>query len=76
MPKPPSITPRRLIRALQKLGFFRVHGKGSHIVFAHADGRKTVVSMHGKDIPLGTLRGIIGDLGMTVEEFIKLLKSL
>lgn len=73
MPKPPAITPRRLVRVLRKLGFFHVHSKGSHMVFANTDGRKTVVAMHGKDIPLGTLHGIIGDLGMTVEEFIKLL---
>ena len=53
-----------------------VHGKGSHLVFAHADGRKTTVPMHGKDIPLGTLRAIIKDLHMMVGEFIKILKSL
>lgn len=73
--RPPTITPRRLIRVLEKIGFFHVHGKGSHIVFAHTDGRKVVVAMHNKDIPIGTLRGIVGDLGMTVDEFIKLLKS-
>ena len=54
----------------------RVHGKGSHLVFVHADGRKTTVPMHGRDIPLGTLRAIIKDLHMTVDEFIKVWKSL
>lgn len=73
MPRPPSISPRRLIRILEKLGFVHVHGDGSHLIFAHADGRKTVVSMHGKDVPLGTMRGIIKDLHMTVEDFRKLL---
>lgn len=76
MPRPPSISPRRFIRVLEKLGFVHAHGKGSHLVFIHADGRKTTVSMHGKDIPLGTLRAIIKDLHMTVDEFIKILKSL
>ena len=76
MPRPPSVPPRRLIRVLERIGFMHVHGKGSHLVFAHADGRKTTVPMHGKDIPLGTLRAIIKDLHMMVGEFIKILKSL
>jgi len=76
MPRPPSIPSRRFIRILEKLGFTHVHGKGSHLVFVHADGRKTTVPMHGKNIPLGTLRAIIKDLHMTVDEFIKVLKSL
>lgn len=76
MPKPPSISPRRFIRILGKIGFSVIHSKGSHIVFAHPDGRKTIVPMHSKDIPPGTMRGIIGDLKMTVEDFKKLMRSL
>jgi predicted RNA binding protein YcfA (HicA-like mRNA interferase family) len=76
MSKPPSITGRLLIRVLLKIGFVHIHGSGSHLFFANPDGRKTTVPVHGKDIPLGTLRAIIKDLHMSVEEFKKLLKSV
>lgn len=40
----------------------------------HPDGRWTIVSVHGgKTIPGGTLRKIIRDTGLTVEEFSELL---
>ncbi|PIR87247.1 MAG: hypothetical protein COU11_01450 [Candidatus Harrisonbacteria bacterium CG10_big_fil_rev_8_21_14_0_10_49_15] len=76
MPKPPLIKARQLINVLKKLGFSHIHGKGSHMFFAHPDGRKTTIPIHGKDIPLGMLRAIIKDLHMTVEEFKKVLKTL
>jgi predicted RNA binding protein YcfA (HicA-like mRNA interferase family) len=31
------------------------------------------VPMHRRDVPRGTLRGIIEDAGLTVDEFVKLL---
>jgi predicted RNA binding protein YcfA (HicA-like mRNA interferase family) len=46
--------------------------KGSHALFYRdADKRRVVVPMHGtKDLKPGTLRDIIHDLGLTVDEFI------
>lgn len=77
MPKLPPVKDRQLIRALKKLGFFEHSERGtSHLVFAHPDGRRTTVSRHpGKDIPRGTLRAILKDINISVEEFIKLLKK-
>ena len=77
MPKIPRVRDRELIRALQKLGFFphQEHGT-SHLVFSHPDGRRTTVSRHpGKDIPIGTLRSIIRDMGISAEGFISALKK-
>jgi len=33
------------------------------------------VPMHRRDVPRGTLRGIIEDAGLSVEEFLALLQS-
>lgn len=76
MPKLPVIKDRQLIRVLKRLGFFEHPERGtSHLVFKHPDGRRTTVARHqGKDIPRGTLRAIIRDLNIPMEEFIKLLK--
>ena len=71
MPKLPVLKGKELIRVLIKLGFFEYHRVGSHAQFKHNDGRRITVPVHGgKDIMTGTLRGIINDLGMSVEEFI------
>lgn len=77
MPKLPIVKDRELIRVLKKLGFFEHKARGtSHLVFAHPDGRRTTVSRHpGKDIPRGTLRGILRDINITTEQFTALLKN-
>lgn len=77
MPKLPTIRDRELIRVLRYLGFREHPERGtSHLVFRHFDGRTTVVSRHpGKDIPRGTLRGILHDLQISVAEFVDLLKQ-
>jgi predicted RNA binding protein YcfA (HicA-like mRNA interferase family) len=43
----PAMTFKNLIRKIQKLGFQKVRQKGSHIRFAHPDGRKTTIPDHG-----------------------------
>lgn len=77
MPKLPVVKDHELIRALKKLGFFQHAERGaSHIVLAHRDGRRTVVSRHpGKDMPRGTLRGILHDIRVSVDDFTKVLKK-
>ena len=63
--------PREVERILKRLGFQQIRqAAGSHAVFRHSDGRWTTVTLHhGRDIPKGTLRNIVKDLGITVEEF-------
>lgn len=76
MPKLPIIKARELIRVLEKLEFFKHNQVGSHAQFKNKVGQKITVPIHaGRDINKKTLRGIIGDLEMSVEEFIVLLKK-
>lgn len=76
MPKLSVIKASKLLRALKKLGFYQYHQVGSHVQLKHQDGRRTTVPFHkGKDIRKGTLRGIINDLEMSVEEFIEALRK-
>lgn len=74
MPRLPRINARKLIRALQKLGFVEHAERGtSHLVFSHFDGRRTTVARHGsRDIKKGTLAGILRDINISPEEFRKL----
>ncbi len=76
MPKLPVIKAKDLNRALRRLGFFEHHRVGSHAQFKHRDGRRVTVPIHlGKDIKKKTLKSIINDLDISIEEFIKMLKS-
>jgi predicted RNA binding protein YcfA (HicA-like mRNA interferase family) len=72
--KLPSVKARQVVKVLETLGFQRIRQSGSHATYRHPDGRWTIVSIHpGKTIPKGTLRKIIRDAGLTIEEFIELL---
>lgn len=64
----PQIKPKRLIEILKRLGFLFIRQKGSHAVIRHIDGRQTVIPMHPKDISPGTLRGILEDIELKVND--------
>ncbi|MBI5150803.1 MAG: type II toxin-antitoxin system HicA family toxin [Candidatus Omnitrophica bacterium] len=71
----PSLKPADVIRKLRKTGFvFDRHAKGSHEIWYNPETRRrTVVPNHpGKDIPKGTLRAIIDQAGLNVNEFVNL----
>jgi predicted RNA binding protein YcfA (HicA-like mRNA interferase family) len=74
MPPVPSVSGQRIVKALEKAGFTLTRVKGSHHVMRHPDGRGTTVPVHsGREVAKGTLRGILSDVGMNIEEFRDLL---
>jgi len=74
-PNLPSIQPKRLIRALEKAGFFVHHVSGSHYILKHPArlAVRVTVPFHNRDLKRGTLRSIIKQSGLTNEEFLSLL---
>ena len=73
MPKLPQIKPKKIEKVLLKLGFVSRSGKGSHTVFSHSDGRRTVVPVHNRPVRTGTLRAILKQIDLPVKEFLKIL---
>ena len=75
MAKLPSVRARDVVRVAEAVGFSLDRQRGSHAVYHRTyDRRRVVIPMHGTtDLKPGTLRGIISDLGMTVDEFVKRL---
>ena len=61
-------------RALERAGFTVVHQRGSHVKMRHADGRTAIIPMHPELAP-GTLRSILRQAKLTVEELLELLKG-
>lgn len=42
-----SISGKKMCKILEKLGFEKIFGRGSHVRYKHSDGRRTVVPIHG-----------------------------
>jgi predicted RNA binding protein YcfA (HicA-like mRNA interferase family) len=70
--KLPALQPQKVIRTLVRCGFYIHHTSGSHYILKKEKLRVTV-PYHGKDLKPGTLRSIIEQAGLTVEEFLDLL---
>ena len=75
MTRLPAVKPREVIGALEKAGIVVVRIKGSHHLLVHGGdpARTTNVQGHGgHDVSRGTLRAIIKQAALTVDEFITL----
>jgi predicted RNA binding protein YcfA (HicA-like mRNA interferase family) len=75
MTRLPVVTPRQLLRALERAGFFVHRTSGSHYLLRHRTDpkRAATVPYHAADIKPGTLRSILKQAGLTLEELIQLL---
>ena len=68
---------KKVVKALENIGFEQIRQKGSHLFLRHPDGRTTIVPMHPTEkIGTGMINKIIKDAKITREEWIKLIKSL
>ncbi len=66
MPKLPSITPKEIIKVLEKEGFVLDRIKGSHQIYYHPETkRRAVIPFHKKDLPKGTLLEILKQAGIS-----------
>lgn len=69
MPKLPSLTPKDVIKILEKHGFILEHSSGSHMIYYHSDRRKrVVVPFHRHDLPKGTLVSILKQADIDLDE--------
>jgi predicted RNA binding protein YcfA (HicA-like mRNA interferase family) len=73
--KLPALKAATVIKALRKAGFSveRIKGSHHHLRNPEKPAARVVVPMHRGDLPLGTLRAIIDQAGLSVEAFLKLL---
>lgn len=73
MVKLPSASGRDCIRALEKVGFYFKRQEGSHVILRRDDPFAQVsVPLH-KELDRGTLRSLIRQAGLSVDEFVDLL---
>lgn len=73
MPSLPVVSGAEVVRALQRLGFAVVRQRGSHVVLRRSS-QGCVVPNH-REIKTGTLSGLLKQAGVSVDDFLRTLKS-
>ena len=70
----PRISGREVVRALKKIGYEQDRQRRSHMILRQTDSphRRVTVPDH-KEVAKGTLRAIIREVGLAVDEFRDLL---
>jgi predicted RNA binding protein YcfA (HicA-like mRNA interferase family) len=74
--KTPRLTGRHLGKAILRAGWYLHHSRGSHFYYRHPDhpGKQITIPIHaGETIPQKTLKSILEQADLTLEELLKLL---
>ena len=74
MPKYPVIKPKQLVKVLKKMGFYEVRSKGSHIQLKKGNLLVTI-PLHNKDLKIETLKSILRQSKLSIEEILELLNN-
>jgi predicted RNA binding protein YcfA (HicA-like mRNA interferase family) len=73
MSRLPVISGAVCIKVLAKMGFVIDRQRGSHVILVLEDPRMTVCVPDHQELDRGTLRAIIRQVGLSVDEFVDLL---
>jgi predicted RNA binding protein YcfA (HicA-like mRNA interferase family) len=68
----PVCSGRDAVKAFGKVGYIIDHQTGSHIILRHPNRRRLTVPDH-RELAKGTLRALIREAGLTVDQFTALL---
>ncbi len=74
----PRITGKEAERALLRAGWYVHHSRGSHFYYKHPDfpGRRVDIPIHaGEHLALKTLKSILEQCNIGVDEFVDLLRG-
>lgn len=74
MTKLPVISGRDCVKALQRVGFSVRRQEGSHIILRRDTPFAQVVVPDHRELDRGTLRAILRHAGLTIEDFVGLLR--
>jgi predicted RNA binding protein YcfA (HicA-like mRNA interferase family) len=73
MSKLPVISGKECMRALTRCGFYLIRQKGSHLILRNDDAYIQLVVPNHRTIDRGTLRAIIRQADLSVDDFVDLL---
>lgn len=69
----PVISGKQCVNVLNKIGFSVNSQKGSHIILVRKNPKSRISVPNHKELDRGTLRAIIRQANLTVDEFVNLL---
>jgi predicted RNA binding protein YcfA (HicA-like mRNA interferase family) len=70
-PRLPVVSGRETLRALEKAGFTEISQRGSHVKLRR--GNRTVIVPLHRELAPGTLRSVLRQADLTIEQFTALL---
>jgi len=70
----PQISGRQCVSALEKAGFVRKRQAGSHIIMRRSTPFAQVVVPDHRTLDRGTLRAILRQADVSIEDFLKLVR--
>lgn len=75
MPPVPLLRPAEVVKAFEKLGWSIARQQGSHIILTKS-GHSATLSVPKHDrVARGTLRSLIGQANITIEEFLRVVSK-
>jgi predicted RNA binding protein YcfA (HicA-like mRNA interferase family) len=69
MPKLVRVSYRELAAKLRRAGYVEIRTSRHPVYYLEAKNITVPVPRHPGDVPIGTLRAIVREMGITVEEF-------
>jgi len=71
------VSGREMCKILEIVGFQKIHQVGSHVRYAHSDGRKTVVPVHGnEELGTGLIKEILKQSRISRDTYEELRKKI
>lgn len=75
MPRLPRVSARQAVAAFQRAEFEVKRQRGSHIIMTKPGFPETLSVPDYRELKPGTLRSLIRKAGLTVEQFVELLRQ-
>jgi len=70
MTRLPTLSARKIIKALERAGFDVERQTGSHLILRNpTNGRTTCVPLHGKDVKRSLMKEILRQAGLSEDDF-------
>ena len=69
--KYPLLPPNKIIKAMKKLGFVKYSQKGSHVKYVNTKRVKIFIIPIHDEIARGTLKGILEQADVELEDFLR-----
>jgi predicted RNA binding protein YcfA (HicA-like mRNA interferase family) len=72
--KLPRVTANEMIKIIERLGFHLSRQSGSHKIYKNDEGKRVTIAYHsGKILHPKMVKSILADVGLSVDDFKKIL---